>query len=117
MKFFQGIKFKVISTIAVILTVCFVGLAGYIVNDQRAKLMGALKNRGQDVANLIAKTAVVPLRDFDDLAIQENILRVELKKEIAYAQLFNSDNEPTVEEGTTIDGKITMSLKGKRGLI
>ena len=113
MKFFQGIKFKVISTIAVILTICFSGLTAYIINDQEAKLMGALK--GQDVANLVTKNAVQPIKDFDDAILQEAIIRVEQKDEIAYAQVFNTDNEPTVEEGMMLDGK--RRLKRSKNLV
>ena len=108
---FQGIKFKVISTIAVILTVFFSGLTAYIINDQRVKLMGALKERGSDVANLVAKNAVQPIKDFDDAILQEAIIRVEQKSEIAYAQIFNTDNEPTIEEGMMLDGKETPKKK------
>ena len=111
MKLFQGIKFKVISAIAVILTICFSGLTAYIINDQKVKLLGALKERGSDVANLVAKNAVQPIKDFDDAILQEAIIRVEQKSEIAYAQVFNTDNEPTIEEGMMLDGKETVKKK------
>ncbi|MBG09195.1 MAG: hypothetical protein CME68_10585 [Halobacteriovoraceae bacterium] len=111
MTIFQGIKFKVISAIAIILTVFFSGLTAYIINDQRVKLMGALKERGSDVANLVSKNAVQPIKDFDDAILQEAILRVEQKSEIAYAQVFNTDNEPTIEEGMMLDGKETPKKK------
>ena len=73
MSFFQGIKFKIISAIAIILTLCFSALAVYIINDQEVKLMGALKERGSDVANIVAKNAVQPIKDFDDAILQEAI--------------------------------------------
>ncbi|MEC7184161.1 MAG: Hpt domain-containing protein, partial [Bdellovibrionota bacterium] len=111
MKLFQGIKFKVIFAIAVILTICFSGLTAYIINDQKVKLMGALKERGSDVANLVAKNAVQPIKDFDDAILQEAIIRVEQKNEIAYSQVFNTDNEPTIEEGMMLDGKETIKKK------
>ena len=99
---FNRLRLKVTVGTALILGLFLMALGSHLVNSQERQLVSNLRDHGERIAALAARSSAEYIRRYSFFLMEDQAMAIEQSPQIAFCEIYDADGKPLLQSGNII---------------
>lgn len=99
---FNKLRLKVTLGTALILGLFLLVLGSYLINSQRLQLIENLRDHGNRIASLAARSSAEYIQRFSFFLMEDQAIAIEQSPHIAFCEIYDANDTPLLQSGNII---------------